>query len=198
MKKLFFILFILIISCAKDGEQYDKQTNQINADQVTETRAGREYAVFDIDNMAILDNKYNTQYLFNKDSIVLIRQQRLDGEIISYGNNGVKMGVFNVQVNFKDGTTFHFNGYATDEKLPSKRKNIYIKTPVGINYGKNIKNYIIIWRQNDFITYYDFKFGYFKKKFLHTVYDNKSIILYKDYIPSELEKSNIFLLNYSF
>ena len=164
---------------------------------VTQIRTGRYFATFDIKNLAILDSKYNEQYLFNKDSVLLIKQTRLDPEIVKYNDTTV-MGVFNVNVLFKNGSVFSFNGYTTDEVDSRKRKNYYEIKPYGFNYGKGVNNFIVYFRTPEIMTYYDNNFLTFKKKSLYVIYDNKYNTLYQDYIPSRLEKSNIFLLRYSY
>ncbi len=108
------------------------------------------------------------------------------------------MGVFNVNILFKNGSVFSFNGYTTDDVDLRKRKNYYEIKPYGFNYGKGINNFIVYFRTPEIMTYYDNNFLTFKKKSLYVIYDNKYNILYQDYIPSRLEKSNIFLLRYSY
>lgn len=171
--------------------------NLSNTDLSIQVRTGRDFPTFDIKNLMILDSKFNEQYLFNKDSVLLIKQARIDPEIIKYNDTTI-MGVFNVNVLFKNGSIFSFNGYATDNVNPHKRKNYYEIKPYGSNYGKGIDNFIVYFRTPQVMKYYDSNFISFKKKSLYIVYDNKYSILYQDYIPSRLEKSDVFLLKYSY
>ena len=216
----FFLISVLIISiifvfsCSKDDNISENITKTFIKPEVskeplldiyhlpdngfvTQTRTGRSLATFDIKNLAIFDSKYNEQYLFNKDSVLLIKQTRLDPEIVKYNDTTV-MGVFNVNVLLKNGSVFSFNGYATDQVDSQKRKNYYEIKPYGFNYGKGINNFIVYFRTPEIMTYYDNNFLTYKKKSLYVIYDDKYNILYDDYIPSRLEKSNIFLLKYSY
>ena len=216
----FFLISVLIISiifvfsCSKDDNISENITKTFIKPEVskeplldiyhlpdngfvTQTRTGRSLATFDIKNLAIFDSKYNEQYLFNKDSVLLIKQTRLDPEIVKYNDTTV-MGVFNVNVLLKNGSVFSFNGYATDQVDSQKRKNYYEIKPYGFNYGKGINNFIVYFRTPKIMTYYDNNFLTYKKKSLYVIYDNKYNTLYQDYIPSRLEKSNIFLLKYSY
>ena len=216
----FFLISVLIISiifvfsCSKDDNISENITKTFIKPEVskeplldiyhlpdngfvTQTRTGRSLATFDIKNLAIFDSKYNEQYLFNKDSVLLIKQTRLDPEIVKYNDTTV-MGVFNVNVLLKNGSVFSFNGYATDQVDSQKRKNYYEIKPYGFNYGKGINNFIVYFRTPKIMTYYDNNFLTYKKKSLYVIYDDKYNILYDDYIPSRLEKSNIFLLKYSY
>ena len=213
------VLSFLIFSCTKDEAPIDiadnisiKKPSDMNTELlvdvyhansvdtlpvlVSELRSGREYPFFDITNAAILDNKYNEQYLFDKDDVATFTMTRLESETAAY-NDTLVIGVFNVIVRFKDNTTFSFNGWATDQKDPRKRKNLYVITPTGFNYGKGVDNLIVFFRTKNIMSYYDFTFNTFKTKYEYIVYDKTYRILYKDYIPSRLEKSNVFLLKFS-
>ena len=218
MKKLILFSLLtsiaLIFSCSKDEDisediiksftKPDVSKESLldiyhlpNDELTTQSRSGRDLPTFDIKNLAILNSKFNEQYLFNKDSVLLIKQTRLDPEIVKYNDTTV-MGVFNVNVLFKNGSIFSFNGYTTDQVDSRKRKNYYEIKPYGFNYGKGINNFIVYFRTPKIMTYYDNNFLTYKKKSLYVIYDDKYNILYDDYIPSRLEKSNIFLLKYSY
>jgi hypothetical protein len=221
MKKLILFSLLtsiaLIFSCSKDEDisediiknftkpSVSKESlldiyhlpNLSSTDLSTQLRTGRDLPTFDIKNLAILNSKFNEQYLFNKDSVLLIKQTRLDPEIVKYNDTTV-MGVFNVNVLFKNGSIFSFNGYTTDQVDSRKRKNYYEIKPYGFNYGKGINNFIVYFRTPQVMKYYDSNFTVFKRKSLYIVYDNKYNILYQDYIPSRLEKSDVFLLRYSY
>lgn len=211
MKHFIFLTSIIIglcftLSCLKDEVDTQKEEiisnieiTVVNSDSIQTELKTTPKLVFYLESCTADNYLYaygivynNEQYLFNKDSIFSIFFFRLSSEIVTI--NQKPHTTFAITITFKDKTAAYITGYAVDDPDPRKRKQTYTYYPSGQNYGAGINKYVRYIRNAQTLRYYDFTFNKWKTKNLYTLIDKDNKVLYSDYIPSLLEKSNWFVL----
>ncbi len=193
-------LFLALLGCEKELEDEPNDTLPITADSVivhesiSGVRSGRVYPVFytesfTIDNFlfAASANYTNEQYLFNKDSINSITFVRQDPEIVGIGDT--KYGIYKVIIDFKGWSDFEMVCFVKNR--PGSGYKIIAE---GKNYGQGIRFYLVYKRDVQKLRYYDQQYRVWKNKYRYFV--NGFDFSYRDFIPSTLEKSDIFRLEH--
>lgn len=199
---VFIVLLIFaLLGCEKDISNETSDKSQPTADSVvihesiSGIRSGRVYPVwhdssYTIDNFLLAGSTgyTNEQYLFNKDSIRTVTFTKVDNEIV--GLYGAKYGVYHIKIDYKNELWQDFEMICFAKDKGTSYKSI----PTGRNYGKDVNHYIMYKREVQTLRYYDTTFSRWKLKYRYSIMG--SGFIYRDFLSSTLEKSDIFRLEH--
>ncbi len=192
IKLLVGLFFLGMIFCC---QKEDLETVPAVSELKTENRTTDLSPILDTAYMAIdnsvlsgSENYRNIQFLFNKDSIKLVKLESLS-KVEELRILNVSYSSFIVTITFKNPAQQPFIMKVLAAHNP---RGSYSFIPGGKNYGSGLETWIQYTRDNQFVSYYDTRFKKWKTKHRYTV--TASGVTYRDFIASELPTSNWFLV----